>query len=131
MGRKTFESIWDATKGKMLPNREIVFLTKRGTLSAVPAEDFKKMRAFNVDNLEEALDRKNRITEDLYVIGGASIFEQTMEKIDGIYLTKIHAHYEGDTFYPEIPTHFKEKSKEILQENPKIEVIFYENTRKK
>lgn len=53
-----------------------------------------------------------------------------MDKVDGIYLTVIDQDFEGDAFYPEIPAYFKEKSKTFLQENPKIEVLFYANTKK-
>ena len=114
MGRKTFESI-----GKTLPGRENFVLSTR------KAEENNKC----FSSLDEAF--KNVPTQNCYIIGGASIFGQTMDKIDGIYLTQIDQDYEGDVFYPEIPSYFKEKSKEKLQENPKIEVIFYENTKKR
>lgn len=124
MGRKTFESIYQATNGKMLPGRDINFLTKAKKLHNVPFKDFAGMRVFYYDNLDEALKGYDQPGTDLYIIGGASLYQQTLSRIDGIYLTQIHADYEGDTFYPEIPSHFKEKSRENLQENPLIEVIF-------
>jgi len=75
-------------------------------------------------SFEEAV--KNVKTENAYVIGGAELYRQTIDQVDGISLTRIHADYEGDAFYPETPLFFKEKSRKVLQENPKIEVIFYE-----
>ncbi|MBI3999372.1 MAG: dihydrofolate reductase [Candidatus Omnitrophica bacterium] len=115
IGRKTFESI-----GKPLPGRENFVLSRKKTGDG-------NVKFFG--SFEDAL--KNVSTPNCYIIGGASLYQQSMTLVDGIYLTQIHAYYEGDTFYPEIPPHFKEKSKETLQENPKIEVIFYENTKKR
>lgn len=103
MGRKTFESI-----GKPLPNRENIVISRSGL------------------SLEGALQQAKG--EKVFIIGGAQLFEQTLNQIDGIYLTRIHADYEGDTFYPELPKNFVEKSRTPLQENPKIEVIYYEKS---
>jgi len=114
MGRKTFESI-----GKPLPERENFVMTQRRTAAE------GKVRYFG--SIEEAL--KQVSSEHAFIIGGASIYEQTLDKIDGIYLTQIDAAYEGDAFYPAIPASFKEKSRDLLQNNPKLEVIFYERIR--
>ncbi len=115
MGRKTFESI-----GKPLPNRENI------VLSTTPRKNSPGLQF--AASLEEAL--KNVRTFQAYIIGGENLYRQTMDKVDGIYLTNIEGDYEGDAFYPEMPSYFKEKSKTLLQENPKIEMIFYANTKK-
>ncbi|MBI3312694.1 MAG: dihydrofolate reductase [Candidatus Omnitrophica bacterium] len=115
MGRKTFESI-----GKPLPGRENI------VLSTTPRKNSPDLQF--AASLEEAL--KNVRTFQAYIIGGENLYRQTMDKVDGIYLTNIEGDYEGDAFYPEMPSYFKEKSKTLLQENPKIEVIFYANTKK-
>ena len=148
MGRKTFESI-----GKPLPNRKNFVLSrnlKKIEIALTPLEsrnDTKReiqtviardLPSFGRDrsnpqtqtikvftSFDEAI--KKISTPNAYIIGGAEIFKQTMDKIGGIYLTQIDADYEGDTFYPEIPDYFKEKSRTPLQDNPKIEVIFYES----
>ncbi len=124
MGRKTFESI-----GKPLPNRENFVLSrnlKPPHLNPLPpgGRGKEKENLLFFSSFEEAA--KNIKTGNAYIIGGAEIFRQTMDGIDGIYLTQIGADYEGDAFYPEISTHFKEKSRTSLQDNPKVEVIFYE-----
>lgn len=116
MGRKTFESI-----GKPLPGRENFVLSQSEGRTVQGAKSFK--------SIEEAL--KFVSTKHCYIIGGASLYQQTLSRIDGIYLTQIHADYEGDTFYPEIPSRFKEKLREKLQENPLIEIVFYENAGKR
>lgn len=117
MGRKTFESI-----GRPLPGRQnfVLSRSKRKDLSSEMNDDH--LRFF--DSLEEAL--KNIATPKAFIIGGATLYQQTMDRIDGIYLTQIDSTYDGDTFYPEISSSFKEESRQKLQDHPKLEVIFYQ-----
>ncbi|MBI2167345.1 MAG: dihydrofolate reductase [Candidatus Omnitrophica bacterium] len=123
MGRKTFESL-----GKPLPGRQNFVLThakgdsplwgdrQMGLGGPGPVRFFR--------SLEEALGAVE--TPHCYIIGGAEIFKQTISGVDGIYLTCIDQEYKGDASYPEIPDCFKEMKREMLQENPKLEVIYYE-----
>ena len=110
MGRKTYESI-----GKPLPNRENFVLSRT---KKMPQE-----RLYFFSNLEDALGEIK--TEHCFIIGGAQIYESTMDVIDGIYLTQIDGIYEGDAYYPEIPYFFQLADQKILQKNPKLEVYFY------
>ncbi len=112
MGRKTYDSI-----GKPLPNRENFVLSRKQSGSPAPHLHF-----FN--SIETAI--KNVQTEKAFIIGGAELYKQTMDLVDGIYLTRIDADYAGDAFYPEIPERFEEVEIEKLQDDPKIEVVFYE-----
>ena len=114
MGRKTFESI-----GKPLPSRENFVLSQ---------SDFQQAGVKTFHSIDQAV--KSVTTENGFIIGGGKIFNETLSLVDGIYLTRIHADYEGDTFYPEIPSHFEETSKTPLQDNPKLEVIFLRNRKK-
>ena len=118
MGRKTHESI-----GRPLPNREnyIVSRSLRQDVGALK----------NFSSIESAL-RAVR-TEKAFIIGGAEIYRQTIDKIAGIYLTLIHQDFDGDAFYPGVPAGFKEISRERLsaspaggQESPLIEIIIYQ-----
>jgi len=65
--------------------------------------------SLDFSSLETAL--KKVLTEDCFIIGGEKLYQATLTMMDGIYLTRIHADYDGDTFYPEIPPDFKEKKK--------------------
>lgn len=85
MGRRTYESI-----GKPLPERRNIVLS-RGGFSADGIEI--------AGSLEEALDLV-KDEEEIMIIGGADVFERTLPKADRIYLTRIHAHFEGDTHFP-------------------------------
>lgn len=90
MGRRTFESM-----GKALPGRINIVLTKK--------TDRHAEGIFLVNNLEEAFRQAGDTgAKEIFVIGGGKIFEQTMDLISRIYLTRVHTTIEGDTFYPEI-----------------------------
>lgn len=94
MGRKTFESI-----GKPLDGRDNIVVTRN--------RDFAADGAFVVATIEEALalarkKASERGTDEISVIGGAQIYEQTLECADIIYLTEVHAAPEGDAVFPEL-----------------------------
>ena len=111
MGRKTFDSL-----GKPLPNRENIVITRR------PRPETAGVKF--AESVDQALRRAQK--GKIFIIGGASIYRKTVHLIDGIYLTRIHQDYEGDAFYSGVPEGFREVSREKLQENPPIEVIFYQ-----
>ncbi len=115
MGRKTFESI-----GKPLPGRENFVLSK------LPNQHDGAVKFFN--SIQDAIRAVK--TKDGFIIGGASLFKETMPFVDGIYMTRVHENFTGDIFYPEVPAFFKEESKTPLQENPKLEVLFLRNQQK-
>jgi dihydrofolate reductase len=88
MGRKTFESI-----GKPLPGRTNIIVTKNPGFSA---------KGCNVvHDIDAALKQAGSCTE-VMVIGGASLYSQTLPLADRIYLTIIHQDFIGDTRLPAI-----------------------------
>ena len=115
MGRKTYESI-----GRPLPGRQNFVLSRKAG-----AEPPQGIRLFS--RLTDAFDAVS--TEKAFVIGGAEIFRETLSEVDGIYLTRIHAAYPGDTYYPEIPPAFKPRPVAELQAEPRLEVLLFENTK--
>jgi len=102
MGRTTWISI--PSKHRPLKNRKNVVLTRDA--------DFEADGALVSPSLEEALFLADQTVENIFIIGGASIYKQVIEKniVDGIYLTRIYEEYECDTFFPEIPEQFGEPS---------------------
>ena len=93
MGRKTFEAI-----GRALPGRDSIILSRA---TDIPAEG-----TIRAGSLAEALDRaeacaRARGTDRIMVIGGAQVFAETLPLAAVIHLTRIHAIYEGDTFFPD------------------------------
>ena len=89
MGRKTFESL-----PKMLPNRKHVVLTRNEDFSHEGVEVFH-----SIDDLLVTYEGK----EDLYIIGGAEIYRQFIDKFDVIEMTVIKGDYDGDAHFPDLP----------------------------
>jgi dihydrofolate reductase len=88
MGRKTYESI-----GRPLPGRANIVLTRD--------RDYAAPGCTVVHSLEEALEAAGTSPE-VMVIGGAGLYSQVLPRTDTIYLTRVHAGFEGDTVFPEL-----------------------------
>ena len=110
MGRKTFDGL-----GKALPDRQNIVVSRQAH-SEVAGVEF-------VTSVAAAIRRAK--SDRVFIIGGASIYGETMDSIDGVYLTRIDRAYEGDAFYPGLPAGFAEVSRQTLQENPLVEAIVY------
>ena len=93
MGRKTFESIV-ARLGKPLPGRTSIVISKSG---------YTHEGAKTASTIETTIEiAKEESAEEIMIIGGAQIYEQTLPIADRLYLTKVHETYDGDAFFPEI-----------------------------
>jgi dihydrofolate reductase len=88
MGRKTFESI-----GKPLDGRTNLILSKNPT--------YRPEGCLVFDSLEMALNAAKNVGEELFIIGGATLYEIALPLAKRLYLTDIEAEFEGDTFFPE------------------------------
>jgi dihydrofolate reductase len=88
MGRKTFVSI-----GKALPGRQNIVVTHNADFEAPDCEV-----ASSIDHAVTL----SRDTDEVMLIGGASLYEQSIKDADNIYLTLIHHEFAGDTWFPEI-----------------------------
>ena len=89
MGRKTWESI-----GRPLPGRTSIVIT-RDTGYTAPG-------CIVVHSIEDALQAAADLSDEAMVIGGAEFYRQVLPCTDTLYLTRIHADFEGDTFFPEL-----------------------------
>ncbi len=89
MGRLTAESI-----GRALPGRENIVITRAPEKFAIPG-----MTA--VGDLEAALSLC-AACDEVMLIGGASLYEQTLALAERLYLTRIEASFDGDTYFPEL-----------------------------
>lgn len=106
MGRRTWDCI--PPKYKPLPNR-INFVLSRSDLDL---SSFKNSFAFK--SFEDAYRKLSDETfqksyEDVWVIGGSSIYKEALDSPNfyKLYLTKIHREFDCDTFLPEIPDTLK------------------------
>lgn len=88
MGRKTFESF-----PKPLPNRTHIIITRQ--------KNYIKEGCITANSLEKALEIAPK-NQDVYIIGGAEIYNQCIEIANKIELTRVHKTFEADAFFPEI-----------------------------
>lgn len=90
MGRKTFESF-----GKPLPGRKSIVITRD--------EDWNYKGVETTHSIEDGIKRaENFGAKEIFVIGGAQIFNAILPSAGRIYLTRIHHDFDGDAFFPEI-----------------------------
>ena len=96
MGRKTFDSI-----GRVLPNRRNIVISRQSNLEIIGAEV--------CGSLQGALELCKK-ENDIYIIGGAQIFEQALPLADCIFLTVIEHDFDADTFFPTLDKQTWEES---------------------
>jgi dihydrofolate reductase len=96
MGRRTFESL-----GRVLPGRPHLVLSRD------PA--FRRDDVVVLPDLATAIAHAEKAGEtELFVIGGASVYEAALAHADRILLTRVHARPEGDVLFPAIGERFVE-----------------------
>lgn len=88
MGRKTFTSI-----GRPLPGRRNIVISRNTQFQAPGCEVFH--------STDQALQALNH-AQEIFIIGGAQLFQEFLPRINRLFLTIIHADIVGDAFFPEI-----------------------------
>lgn len=96
MGRKTYESI-----GKPLPGRKTIVVTRQANWSSGHGD------VIICHSLDDALNSAKEQAQLMGVsavmlVGGATLYEQALERADVLYVTHIEAHIDGDAFFPAI-----------------------------
>lgn len=92
MGRKTLESF---PNGLPLKNRTNIVLTTN--------KDYDGKDAVIVHTKEELMDELRKYdTDNVYVIGGESIYKMLLPFCDTVYVTKIDRAFQADTFFPNL-----------------------------
>lgn len=86
MGRKTYESL-----GRLLPGRTTVIVTRN--------QCYKVEGAIVAHSLEQALKACGEDNE-AFLIGGAELYQIGLEKANKLYLTEVHASFQGDAYLP-------------------------------
>jgi dihydrofolate reductase len=89
LGRKNYESI-----GRPLPNRKNIVISRN--------PDFHAPGCVVVNSIEAALEAA--AGDDVFIFGGAGIYEQMFHLAERMYLTRIHTAFEGDTWFPDYDT---------------------------
>lgn len=89
MGQKTYESI-----GKPLPGRTTVVISNN--------LNFNPVGIIVRRSLEEGIDEAKKIEkEEIFICGGGSVYAQTIDLADKLYLTVINGNFEADVFFPD------------------------------
>ena len=89
MGRKTFDSI-----GRPLPNRKNIILTKD--------KKYEQDKCLIINNIQDILNfAQSKPHYEIFIIGGAQIYEQFLEHADRLYITEVDAQMSDlDAFFP-------------------------------
>lgn len=110
LGRKNYESI-----GKPLDGRKNIVLTTN--------KDYKAEGCHIAYSIEDALSKCEG--EEVFILGGEEIYRQFLPYTQKLYITKIHAPFEGDRFFPAIDySSWKELS---VEKGMKDEKNYYEH----
>jgi Dihydrofolate reductase len=106
MGLNTFYSLPNGA----LPNRKNVVIS----LEPVDCEGCTV-----VYSIQEAIDLC-KDEDEFFIIGGASIYRQTIDMADTLYITWVHKDFDADTFFPEIDANkWEEISREAHEPDEK------------
>lgn len=90
MGRKTFESV-----NKPLPGRLNIVISRQ--------KDWQAENVTVAESLDAAIAKAHELNyKEIFIIGGGEIYKAALAKTKKIYLTRVHAEIEGDTFFPEL-----------------------------
>jgi dihydrofolate reductase len=117
MGRKTFESI-----GKALPNRNNIVISK--TMQPIDEIEYGINICYDVN---EAILKAKKYGKEIFIIGGARIYEEFLAYADRMYLSIIKKDYEGNTYFP----NYDENKWEVVEIKEYEEFEFRELRKKK
>ncbi len=111
MGRKTFESI-----GRPLPGRDNIIISRNKKYQQDGCQVFQ--------DIDQAIDSCRHLDE-IFVIGGASLYKSVLPYADFLYLTEIHEELKGDTFFPEINNAlWHELSRETIEDDSSVNFAY-------
>jgi dihydrofolate reductase len=121
LGRKTLEEF---PGGKPLSGRKNIILSRN--------RDYKVEDAVVVNSVESLMaELKKYDTEDVYVIGGQSVYEKLIPYCDTAVITRIHRTFEADAFIPNLDQLDNWENTDILEEidtdKGKISFLVYKN----
>jgi len=110
MGRKTFESI-----GKPLPNRTTIVVSR--SAPAIPGVQ-------TISDLEQ-LQQPNGSWDgkEIFICGGAQIYQQALPLCSDLYLTLVKREVEGDAFFPRFEDQFSLAAE--IADNPEFKILHY------
>lgn len=75
-------------------------------------------------SIEEALVKAKSLNKTIWICGGAAVYEKTFEVTEKLHLTRIHEHYQGDTFFPSHQEFFPHKESQISSKSANLNYTF-------
>lgn len=126
MGRKTFDSLLAMT-GKPLPGRFHIVITRNQAYDFNESEEGKMVEV--VSSLSHAIELAHMLTtkfekkfgDEVFIIGGAEIYRQSLDLIHRLYLTVIEQDFIGDAYFPE----FDKSDLKLITEDKRNEPFAY------
>lgn len=101
MGRRSYEEI-----GRPLPNRTTIVVSN--------TKNFDGENCLTARSLTEAIRLAG--DKDIYISGGAKLYEEALPLVEKMYITEIDSEIEGDTYFPPF-----EKDQFVKEINEKVE----------
>jgi dihydrofolate reductase len=89
MGRLTFEAI-----ARPLPGRTNIIVSRNSA--------YRPEGCVVADSVEAAISHGCRLADEVFVIGGSTLYEATLPIADTLYITQINQDFDGDTYFPEL-----------------------------
>ncbi len=120
-GRKSFES----------PHGQLIFKDNPAVIVISKQKDYPIKNAMIAPSPQNAVEMaRNLPYERVSILGGAAIYEASMDLADELIITEVHATFDGDTFFPQIKSEeWKESRREDYKkdlENPfDYSFVFY------
>lgn len=115
VGRKTLESF---PNGQPLKNRTNIVLTHN--------RDYKVKDATVVYSMEELIEElKKYPSEDIYIIGGESIYNQFLDACDVAHITKVDFAYDADAHFPNLDEKPEWQITQDSEEQTYFDLVFY------
>ena len=118
MGRKTLESF---PNSKPLPNRVNIVLTRDKAYDAKGA-----VVVHSKEELDNELKKYN--TDDIFIIGGESIYRLMLDECDRAFVTYVDYGYDADTYFPNLDEALNWKLAEESEEQTYYDIEFYFRT---
>ena len=115
MGRKTLESF---PNGQPLKNRTNIVLTHDRSYQVKEA-----IVVYSMDELHEEL--KKYPSEDIYIIGGESIYRQLVDACDVAHITKVDYAYDADAYFPNLDEKPEWQITQDSEEQTYFDLIFH------
>lgn len=105
MGRKAFEEM--VHLGEVRSDRSFIVVSRDKSLTQQGA-------ARVASSLDEALAAARELPGTVWICGGQRIYEEGLARADRLYVTRVHAVVQGDTYFPD----WREAFTELIAERP-------------